>query len=103
MVEKPRREQAPSRLAIVGRYVLTPDIFDYLDKVTPGHGGELQLTDAMQAMAKNSGMLAVRMSGMRFDAGDWAEFLTANIYFALQDEELRYELLGLLKNFVQFQ
>ncbi|MDR1776266.1 MAG: UTP--glucose-1-phosphate uridylyltransferase GalU [Desulfovibrio sp.] len=103
MVEKPKREHAPSRFAIVGRYVLTPDIFDYLDKVTPGHGGEIQLTDAMQAMAQNRGMLAVRMSGMRFDAGDWAEFLTANIYFALQDEELRYELLGLLKNFVQFQ
>jgi UTP--glucose-1-phosphate uridylyltransferase len=47
-------------------------------------------------------MMAVRMSGMRFDAGDWAEFLTANIYFALQDEELRYDLLKLLKNFVQF-
>ncbi len=48
-------------------------------------------------------MMAVRMAGMRFDAGDWAEFLSANIYFALQDESLRYELLGLLKNFVQFK
>ena len=47
--------------------------------------------------------MAVRMAGMRFDAGDWAEFLSANIYFALQDESLRYELLGLLKNFVQFK
>lgn len=103
MVEKPKREDAPSRMAIVGRYVLTPDIFDYLEKVKPGHGGEIQLTDALQAMAKDSGMMAVRMAGMRFDAGDWAEFLSANIYFALQDESLRYELLGLLKNFVQFK
>lgn len=103
MVEKPKREDAPSRMAIVGRYVLTPDIFDYLEKVKPGHGGEIQLTDAMQAMAKERGMMAVRMAGMRFDAGDWAEFLSANIYFALQDESLRYELLGLLKNFVQFK
>ena len=102
MVEKPAREDAPSRMAIVGRYVLTPDIFDYLEKVEPGHGGEIQLTDALQAMAQERGMMAVRMSGMRFDAGDWAEFLTANIYFALQDEELRYDLLKLLKNFVQF-
>lgn len=102
MVEKPSRQDAPSRLAIVGRYVLTPDIFEYLDKVTPGQGGEIQLTDALEMRAKDKGMIAVRMSGMRFDAGDWAEFLTANIYFALQDEELRYELLGLLKNFVQF-
>lgn len=102
MVEKPARDDAPSRMAIVGRYVLTPDIFDYLEKVKPGAGGEIQLTDAMQALAKEKGMMAVRMSGMRFDAGDWAEFLTANIYFALQDEDLRYELLGMLKNFVQF-
>ncbi|MBQ9405272.1 MAG: UTP--glucose-1-phosphate uridylyltransferase GalU [Desulfovibrio sp.] len=102
MVEKPAREDAPSRFAIVGRYVLTPDIFDYLEKVKPGKGGEIQLTDAMQALAHDKGMMAVRMSGMRFDAGDWAEFLTANIYFALQDEDLRYELLGMLKNFVQF-
>lgn len=103
MVEKPKREDAPSRMAIVGRYVLTPDIFDYLEKVKPGHGGEIQLTDALQAMAKDRGMMAVRMAGMRFDAGDWAEFLSANIYFALQDESLRYELLGLLKNFMQFK
>lgn len=103
MVEKPKREDAPSRMAIVGRYVLTPDIFDYLEKVKPGHGGEIQLTDALQAMAKDRGMMAVRMAGMRFDAGDWAEFLSASIYFALQDESLRYELLGLLKNFVQFK
>lgn len=103
MVEKPKKAEAPSRLAIIGRYVLTPDIFDYLDKVKPGHGGEIQLTDAMQTLAKERGMMAVRMAGMRFDAGDWAEFLTANIYFALQEENLRYELLEHLKNFVQFQ
>ena len=79
------------------------DIFDYLEKVKPGHGGEIQLTDALQAMAKDRGMMAVRMAGMRFDAGDWSEFLTANSYFALQDEDLRYELLAQLRKFVQFQ
>ncbi|MBQ7456761.1 MAG: UTP--glucose-1-phosphate uridylyltransferase GalU [Desulfovibrio sp.] len=103
LVEKPARDKAPSRFAIVGRYVLKPDIFDHLEKVTPGHGGEIQLTDAMKGLARESGMLAVRMSGMRFDAGDWAEYLTANIYFALQEESLRYELLDKLKNFVQFK
>ncbi len=97
MVEKPAREDAPSRLAIVGRYVLTPDIFDYLKNVQPGHGGEIQLTDALQAMAKDKGMLAVKMTGRRFDAGDWAEYLTANVYFAMQDEKLRHELKGMLK------
>ncbi len=103
MVEKPAQEKAPSRLAIVGRYVLTPDIFDYLEKTTPGHGGELQLTDALQALAKDRGMLAVKMSGRRFDAGDWAEYLTANVYFAIQDEDLRYDLISLLKNILQFK
>ena len=103
MVEKPAREDAPSRLAIVGRYVLTPDIFDHLDKVQPGHGGEIQLTDALRTLTLERGMMAVRMAGMRFDAGDWSEFLSANIYFALQDEDLRYELLAQLRKFVQFQ
>ena len=103
MVEKPAREDAPSRLAIVGRYVLTPDIFDHLDKVQPGHGGEIQLTDALRTLAQERGMMAVRMAGIRFDAGDWSEFLSANIYFALQDEDLRYELLAQLRKFVQFQ
>jgi UTP--glucose-1-phosphate uridylyltransferase len=102
MVEKPDKEKAPSRLAIVGRYVLTPDIFDYLKEVTPGHGGEIQLTDAMQQLAKNKGMMAVKIAGQRFDAGDWAEYLTANIYFAIQDESLRYDLIGLLKNILHF-
>ncbi len=103
MVEKPEQDKAPSRLAIVGRYVLTPDIFEYIEGLTPGHGGELQLTDALQALAKDKGMLAVKMSGRRFDAGDWAEYLTANVYFAIQDEDLRYDLLGLLKNILQFK
>jgi UTP--glucose-1-phosphate uridylyltransferase len=102
MVEKPAREKAPSRLAIVGRYVLTPDIFEYLETANPGHGGEIQLTDAMQRMAKNRGMMAVKIAGQRFDAGDWAEYLTANIYFAIQDEDLRYDLIGMLKNILHF-
>jgi UTP--glucose-1-phosphate uridylyltransferase len=102
MVEKPAKEKAPSRLAIVGRYVLTPDIFEYLERVKPGHSGEIQLTDAMQQMAKNKGMMAVKIAGQRFDAGDWAEYLTANIYFAIQDEDLRYDLIGLLKNILHF-
>ena len=102
MVEKPACEKAPSRMAIIGRYVLTPDIFDYLEKAQPGHGGEIQLTDALQALAKDKGMLAVKIAGMRFDAGDWAEYLTANVYFGLQEEGLRYDLIGQLKNILQF-
>lgn len=97
LVEKPKIDQAPSRLAIVGRYVLTPSIFAHLENIQPGHGGEIQLTDALQLQADHGGLLAVKIHGMRFDAGDWAEYLTANIYFALQDEELRYDLIRHLK------
>ncbi|MFK4764384.1 UTP--glucose-1-phosphate uridylyltransferase GalU [Desulfobaculum sp. SPO524] len=94
VVEKPAVEDAPSRMAIVGRYVLTPEVFDHLDKVEPGVGGEIQLTDALERLAAENRLLAVRMRGRRFDAGDWAEYLTANIYFALQDEELRDGLVA---------
>lgn len=100
MVEKPAQHEAPSRLAIVGRYVLTPDIFEHLQKAKPGIGGEIQLTDALRSLAHERGMMAVRMEGTRFDAGDWAEFLTANIYFAMQDEKLHTELTALLNRFV---
>lgn len=98
MVEKPKQQDAPSRLAIVGRYVLTPEIFEHLENIEPGHGGEIQLTDALQAMAHKGRLLAVRMRGTRFDAGDWCEYLTANIHFALQDDTLRDDLTQRLKS-----
>jgi UTP--glucose-1-phosphate uridylyltransferase len=97
LVEKPNVNEAPSRMAIIGRYVLTPETFGHLQQVQPGHGGEIQLTDALQFQANARGLLAVKIRGMRFDVGDWAEYLTANIYFALQDEELRYDLVRHLK------
>jgi UTP--glucose-1-phosphate uridylyltransferase len=97
LVEKPALGQAPSRLAIVGRYVLLPEIFHHLERVQPGVGGEIQLTDALQGLADNNRLLAVRLRGQRFDAGDWVEYLTANIYFALHDEELREPLVRRLR------
>jgi UTP--glucose-1-phosphate uridylyltransferase len=97
LVEKPEINKAPSRLAIIGRYILTPNIFDYLAKLTPGQGGEIQLTDALQGLADNHGLLAVKLNGKRFDAGNWAEYLTANIYFGMQDPDLRDELVQRLK------
>lgn len=97
LVEKPAANKAPSRLAIVGRYILTQDIFPALENTMPGAGGEIQLTDALKTLAKGRGLLAVKMRGMRFDVGDWAEYLTANIYFALQDEEIRDDLVKQLK------
>lgn len=94
MVEKPAVGEAPSNLAIIGRYVLTPDIFGHIRAVPPGHGGEIQLTDAMRNLARKRGMLAVKMQGTRFDAGDWVDYLTANLYFALQEEHLQPNLLA---------
>ncbi|HKK34471.1 MAG TPA: UTP--glucose-1-phosphate uridylyltransferase GalU [Desulfomicrobiaceae bacterium] len=96
MTEKPSPEEAPSRLAMVGRYVLTPEIFDHLEQLSPGHGGEYQLTDALQSLAKSNRLLAVKLRGQRFDVGDWVDYLTANISFALKDETLRDALLDRL-------
>jgi len=95
--EKPRPEEAPSRLAVVGRYVLPPDIFSYLEKVQPDSQGEYQLTDALHFLARENRLLAVKVSGRRFDIGDWVDYLTANIYFGLKDEELKQELTKSLK------
>ncbi|WP_319779687.1 UTP--glucose-1-phosphate uridylyltransferase GalU [Maridesulfovibrio sp.] len=97
LVEKPAIGQAPSRLAIVGRYVLLPEIFDHLESLEPGVGGEIQLTDALQGLAQDNKLLAVKLRGQRFDAGDWVDYLTANIYFALQDEGLRDDIVSRLR------
>ncbi len=94
MVEKPAVDKAPSNLAIIGRYVLTPDIFRHLREIKPGHGGEIQLTDALASLARERGMLAVKLKGERFDAGDWVDYLTANLYFALKEEHLQPKLLA---------
>jgi UTP--glucose-1-phosphate uridylyltransferase len=93
LVEKPSPEEAPSNLAITGRYVLLPEIFDILENQEAGVGGEIQLTDALQGLADQDKLIAVRLQGQRFDAGDWVEYLTANIYFALHDEELHDDLV----------
>ncbi len=97
MVEKPAVGTTSSRLAIVGRYVLTPDIFEHLSRVKPGHGGEIQLTDALAALARERGMLAVKMGGLRFDAGDWVDYLSANVYLGLLDPGLRDGLRARLR------
>jgi len=98
MVEKPRPEDAPSTLAMVGRYVLTPEIFTHLESLSPGKGGEIQLTDALQLLAKENRLLAVKLKGRRFDTGDWVDYLSANIYFALQDTSLRSDLIENLRS-----
>jgi UTP--glucose-1-phosphate uridylyltransferase len=98
--EKPDLESAPSRLALVGRYVLTPEVFTHLEAAKPDASGEIQLTDALQSMARQNRLLAVKLRGQRFDVGDWVDYLTANIYFALQDEDLRYDLIARLRELI---
>ncbi|MDH3348625.1 MAG: UTP--glucose-1-phosphate uridylyltransferase, partial [Desulfobulbaceae bacterium] len=75
-------------MAIIGRYLLMPEIFDYLGQTTPGHGGEIQLTDALQALSKNRGMYAYEFEGDRYDAGDKLGYLKAIVDFALENETL---------------
>jgi len=88
MVEKPSLEEAPSNLAIIGRYILTPTIFDVLTKTPVGKGGELQLTDALRLLLKQEKMYAYVYEGKRHDAGDKLGFLKATIEFALKRDDL---------------
>lgn len=88
LVEKPPRDQAPSNLAVVGRYVLTPEIFDILEKTTPGHGNEIQLTDALQVLLQSQPMYAYEFGGKRYDTGDTVGWLTTSIDFALRRPDL---------------
>ena len=98
MVEKPAVKDAPSNLAIIGRYVLTPDIFDEIEKTTPGAIGEIQITDAMRSLLKKRPFYAVRFKGKRYDAGDKLGFLIATVEFALQHEDLAPEFRGYLQS-----
>lgn len=98
MVEKPKFSEAPSDLAIIGRYVLTPDIFDELENTTPGAIGEIQITDGMRALLKKRPFYAVRFKGIRYDAGDKLGFLIANVAFALKRPDLAPEFQEYLKS-----
>ncbi|HBB88011.1 MAG TPA: UTP--glucose-1-phosphate uridylyltransferase [Blastocatellia bacterium] len=98
MVEKPSFADAPSDLAIIGRYILTPDIFDELDKTTPGAVGEIQITDAMRSLLKKRPFYAVRFQGTRYDAGDKLGFLIATVEFALKHEDLAPEFRDYLQS-----
>jgi UTP--glucose-1-phosphate uridylyltransferase len=88
LVEKPTASDAPSNLAIIGRYVLTPEIFDSIESVDPGSGGEIQLTDALKHLLRSRPIYAVRFEGKRYDAGDKLGFLEATVEFALRRHDL---------------
>lgn len=97
VVEKPKMEDAPSRLALTGRYVFTGQIFDFLKSTKPGKNGEIQLTDAMTDVAKSEGMIATLFQGKRYDAGDKLGYIQANIELALKKPDLAPALRDYIK------
>lgn len=99
-VEKPAKGTAPSNLAIMGRYILTPEIFMFLDRQETGAGGEIQLTDAIQKLNQIQRVFAYDFEGKRYDVGEKIGFVKTTIDFALQNEELRDEILSFLKEIV---
>ena len=101
MVEKPSLEEAPSNLAIVGRYILKPSIFKYLEEVEPGKGGEIQLTDAMARMMKVEGFMGYEFTGDRYDAGDKFGFLQAGIAYGLKRRDIAPRLRAYMRQMVE--
>jgi UTP--glucose-1-phosphate uridylyltransferase len=100
IVEKPKKDP-PSNLAVIGRYVLPGRIFEVLEKVKPGVGGEIQLTDGLAVLAREEGLLGYQFEGERHDAGDRFGYLKANIAYALKRPELREPLLAYMKEVVK--
>jgi len=100
LIEKPQKEEAPSNLAILGRYILTPRIFDILDEVKPGANGEIQLTDAISKLKEYEAVYAYHFTGKRYDVGEKMGFIKTTIEFALQRADLRAELLEYLRDIV---
>jgi UTP--glucose-1-phosphate uridylyltransferase len=98
MVEKPKPSEAPSNLAIIGRYVLTPEIFDSIESIEPGSGGELQLTDALKHLLRSRPIYGFKFEGKRYDAGDKLGFLKATVEFALQRFDLGAEFRSYLQS-----
>jgi UTP--glucose-1-phosphate uridylyltransferase len=98
MVEKPPFAEAPSDLAIIGRYIFTPDIFDAIERTEPGAGGEIQITDAMRLLLKDRPFYAVKLNGTRHDAGDKLGFLIATVEFALKRDDLGPEFRQYLRS-----
>jgi len=100
-IEKPSPDRAPSNLVIAGRYVLTPDIFEYLSRLEPGRAKEYQLTDAMRMMVKDRPMYGLRLNGRRCDIGNKEGFVKTNIEFALKREDMVKELKRFIKQLAE--
>ena len=101
MVEKPKVEEAPSRLAVLGRYVITPEIFAILEQTAPGRGDEIQLTDALKVLAQEQDMYAYDFVGRRYDVGDKQGYLEATVEYALRRPDMREKFLRYLEQIVK--
>ncbi|MDF2607365.1 MAG: UTP-glucose-phosphate uridylyltransferase [Bacillales bacterium] len=101
LVEKPSIEEAPSNLAILGRYIISPAIFEILEHTQPGKGGEIQLTDALMGLAQKEAMYAYNFEGRRYDVGDKQGFLEATVEYALRNDDLRDDFLKYLVKIVE--
>jgi len=101
LIEKPEREQAPSNLAVIGRYVIEPSIFEILEKQQPGRGGEIQLTDALRELNKRKRMIAYTVQGKRYDVGDKFGYIEATIEYALRRPDLAPDLKAYLIELVR--
>lgn len=98
LVEKPKPEESPSNIAILGRYIITPQIFEKIENTTPGKGGEIQLTDALKSLMNEEAMYAYNFQGKRYDVGDKLGFIEANIEYALRKPELRQDVIEYLES-----
>ncbi len=98
IVEKPQPKDAPSTLGVIGRYVFNPEIFDCLEKIKPGKGGEIQLTDAIQMLLSQQSIFAYQFEGKRYDCGDKLGFMKANIEFSKRHPEIGKEFIEFLKS-----
>lgn len=101
LIEKPSIEEAPSNIAILGRYIVTPRIFDILDNTKPGKGNEIQLTDALLQLVKEEAMYAYNFEGRRYDVGDKLGYLQATVEYALRKPELREGFIDYLENTIK--
>ena len=101
LIEKPNREEAPSDLGILGRYILTPEIFDCIERTKPGVGNEIQLTDALRLLNKEEAVYAYEFNGRRYDLGNKMEWLKTTFDVALSREEFRGELLAYIKKKIE--
>jgi len=101
MIEKPKPEEAPSTLALIGRYVLLPEVFDHLDRHETGAGGEIQLTDAMAKMIGNTPFHALRYAGRRYDCGSRLGFLEANVAISLDRQDTKAESRALIERLMK--